>query len=536
MDRRWPTAFGHHRSSPHLVGDRSVADGRLVDWSALFAKADLKVTRAEQIALSTLAGLSLLSTLVLMIGLFGSVGSRWPLMVGVVALCCASAWMQRGSQSIVALKVVPWLPESMASLGAFGQLFARLIVALTLALAVLYACAAAMPPYEFDVVEYHLQSAKEFYQQGYIGFSAHNIYINMPLGLEMHSLAAMSLVNGEDGWWLGGLIGKSIIGSHSLLAALLIGGFVARKLNSRWLGWCAAGLWFSVPGNAHVTSTGLIDAALGTYIVASAICAMEMQSNRSKWLVLLAFLFAGAAAAAKYPGLLYAVAPCALVLVLLRRFDGVLPAVVALLLTCMPWYAKNAVLAGNPIYPLAYGLFGGRGLDAGIAAQWAAAHRVPVEGGSAYSMAALSKSLLQFIASSEFVQPALIVLATCGVLGGVLGIRQTRREVLVWCGWSVGIMAVWWLATHRIDRFWLPVVPLLVILAGYGLSWLAVNVSLRVAIGIVVAGIGYGMIVNASPVIGDNRFFVALDALRDDSGDDQRPGRLSPAVDGAIKT
>ena len=93
---------------------------------------------------------------------------------------------------------VGWLPEGVSPAGVFGQLAGRLVVVLTIVLAVIYGLGAMLPPFEFDVVEYHLQSAKEYYQLGFIGFNDHNIYMNMPLGLEMHGLAAMSLVGGAN--------------------------------------------------------------------------------------------------------------------------------------------------------------------------------------------------------------------------------------------------------------------------------------------------------------------------------------------------
>ncbi len=108
--------------------------------------------------------------------------------------------------------------------------------------------------------------------------------------------------------------------------------------------------------------------------------------------------------------------------------------------------------------------------------------------------------------------------------------ESAARDVLILFAWSLDIVAIWWLATHRIDRFWLPAVSLWAILAGFGLSMLAQRVSLRIAIAIVIAGISYGLIVNASPVIGDNRFFVSLDALRRDSGEGERPGRISSSI------
>ncbi len=46
--------------------------------------------------------------------------------------------------------------------------------------------------------------------------------------------------------------------------------------------------------------------------------------------------------------------------------------------TCVPWYAKNWWLTGNPVYPLAASVFGGQTLTPEKIAQWQAAHRVPV--------------------------------------------------------------------------------------------------------------------------------------------------------------
>jgi hypothetical protein len=57
--------------------------------------------------------------------------------------------------------------------------------------------AGMLPPLDFDVREYHLQSPKEFFQQGQITFLPHNVYANMALGTEMLSLLAM-VVGGQD--------------------------------------------------------------------------------------------------------------------------------------------------------------------------------------------------------------------------------------------------------------------------------------------------------------------------------------------------
>jgi hypothetical protein len=62
-----------------------------------------------------------------------------------------------------------------------------------------------LTPFEFDVLEYHLEVPKEFYQQGHIGFLPHNVYGNMPLASEMLSLAAMATLGD---WWFGALVAR----------------------------------------------------------------------------------------------------------------------------------------------------------------------------------------------------------------------------------------------------------------------------------------------------------------------------------------
>jgi len=49
--------------------------------------------------------------------------------------------------------------------------------------------------------------------------------------------------------------------------------------------------------------------------------------------------------------------------------------------------------------------------------------------------------------------------------------RGTRRTALLVAGFAAYLFATWWLLTHRLDRFWLPMLPPLAILAGLGADW-----------------------------------------------------------------
>ncbi|MBQ5790719.1 MAG: hypothetical protein IIW01_10550, partial [Thermoguttaceae bacterium] len=64
----------------------------------------------------------------------------------------------------------------------------RVILALQLLLLTIftsfYFFSSTQPLFEYDVVEYHAQAAREIVETGALSFSANNVYANMPLGAE----------------------------------------------------------------------------------------------------------------------------------------------------------------------------------------------------------------------------------------------------------------------------------------------------------------------------------------------------------------
>ena len=56
-----------------------------------------------------------------------------------------------------------------------------------------------LPATDFDVLEYHLQGPKEYFQAGRIHYLPHNIYTNMPFDVEMLHLLGMEVM--ADWWW-----------------------------------------------------------------------------------------------------------------------------------------------------------------------------------------------------------------------------------------------------------------------------------------------------------------------------------------------
>ena len=130
-------------------------------------------------------------------------------------------------------------------------------------------------------------------------------------------------------------------------------------------------------------------------------------------------------------------------------------------MTIGPWLAKNLYETGNPVYPLAYNLFGGRGWSPELNARF-----VPAHSPHTFGAAALGQNLLDVIADNDWSSPLLFGLAPLALL-----VWRKRRLVLgLWL--LVGyLFFAWWGFTHRIDRFWVPIIPVVALLAGVGATW-----------------------------------------------------------------
>jgi hypothetical protein len=169
--------------------------------------------------------------------------------------------------------------------------------------------------------------------------------------------------------------------------------------------------------------------------------------------------------ASHYPALVSAVLPFGLAALIaaIRHRSGRLLLAYALgwgaLMT--PWLAKNVVDTGNPVYPLAYKVFGGRDWDEAREAQWTAAH-----GPRPISAAALGEALLDVAGRSDWHSPLYAALAPLALLRP----GSRRLAIMLW-GYVAYLFLTWWLLTHRLDRFWLPLLPALAVLAGLGADW-----------------------------------------------------------------
>ena len=79
-----------------------------------------------------------------------------------------------------------------------------------------------------------------------------------------------------------------------------------------------------------------------------------------------------------------------------------------------PWLLKNLVATGNPVYPLAFGLFGGRDWDAASHAKWRAGHSPKT-----YALSDLAEKFIDVTAKADWLSPLLFGLAPLALLAVV---------------------------------------------------------------------------------------------------------------------
>ena len=399
-------------------------------------------------------------------------------------------------------------------------------------------------------------SAKEFFQQGRITFLPHNVYANMTLGTEMLSLLGMVLTGN---WWLGALVGKTVIAAFTPLTAvgLLLAG---RRLFSPAAGVVAALVYISVPWVVSIAAGGLVEGASACYLFLAVYAlllasgegaAVQQSSWKGNWtalphrsrrggsataaptpvvgaavvlpplpsrsfsLLALAGYLAGAAVATKYPAALFVLLPLAFWIVFRQtgpsakqRWKATTASLgiylLAAALACGLWFGENWALSGNPTYPLLYQVFDGKSWNAAKEQQWNRVHR-PHD----FSPQALGHDLGQVAIGSEWLSPLLVPLAVLAFVGG--GCRcGLRWQLLAYAGF---VIAVWWLATHRIDRFWIPVLPVVALLAGAGTCWNLERWWRRLLAGLLVAGLAANFLLAAGGQA--NAWFVSLAQLRD---------------------
>ena len=446
-------------------------------------------TELERLYWSLVTGIAVWGTLTLLLGLCGVLS---PLVFWVLGVVPAVIAVVSHCKRRKAVRNVCPTPSIWTGLGiACAIAIAPFLLAMLLG--------SLQPPNDFDVREYHLEGAKEFYQRGRVEMLPHNVYTSFPFLTEMLCLSGMVL---RGDWFRGALAGQAVLAAFAPITAL--GLFVAAR---RWLGtaaaWGAVLVHLSCPWTYRISIIAYAEGGLACFLFATFFGACRVidsaDSKTARRWTLLTGLLAGAAAGCKYPAVLtvvipigalivgWAILPVPLWMSISKERTGriarptirhALLYTLGVLATFGPWLGKNLCETGNPVYPLLYSVFGGADWDDASNAKWKAGHPLPLRDitGPGWIVSDTRDRLWDVFLGSDW-QSGLYLALAVAVVFAIWRSRTIKAQglqplglLLLAVAYALWLFFTWQYFTHRIDRFWVPMLPMLSLLAGAGLA------------------------------------------------------------------
>lgn len=316
----------------------------------------------------------------------------------------------------------------------------------------------------YDALEYHLQMPREYAESGRIVYAPHNVYANFPANVEMLYL-------------LGFVLRADVLSAaelapyiHLLLAVLTVGAawLAGREFGSGGGAGCgvvtaSAGWLAYFCGLAYVVNGLLFFGflALACLLRARRCAEVGEAGNEERALVIGGGVFAGLACGCKYPGVPMILIPLATLILLapnsswrlrVRRcalYFGVAGA------TFSPWLIKNAVMTGNPVFPLANAIFEAYppGWTADSQRRWDTGHAPAPEERAVLARGGMFVRRV-LLDSDQRIGPGAWILAGLGLWRGWTRRRETGRIHALALGLVLLMqLAVWGAATHLYARF-----------------------------------------------------------------------------------
>lgn len=360
---------------------------------------------------------------------------------------------------------------------------------------------------EWDSLAYHLAVPKLWLAAGKITEIPFIHHSNFPQSVDGLFLWGLS--------WGGGAAGAKIFSVFFLLyGALAIGSLAARRYGDKGAGPAVAA-FASVPLVVWLSGTAYIDVAHGLYAGLGVVTAGLWLAGAGSWL--LPALLLGLAAGSKYTGLQSIVVVGVMVLLVAglrdRRLirNGITMIAVAAAFAA-PWYVKNVVVKGNPVYPFFYSVLGGKDWTPFYAEiysfeqQTFGVGRPPVPPGGDYPKGALQPARLPHAVAGLATLPGRYInpnpVAGTGLPIGAVGfvilagglawlVSGRRRGFETAMLGAVGLSLLMWFALSQQSRYILSLAPILAVLTGgavatlgYRWLWIALGVQTLTTFGV----------------------------------------------------
>jgi hypothetical protein len=311
-------------------------------------------------------------------------------------------------------------------------------------------------PHGYDVVEYHLQIPREWFEAGRIIPLHHNIFSYFPFNVEMQYLLAMHLRGGP---WAGMYLAQMMHGAMMVVAVMAIAAFVGRG-NKVAILLAATTPWLTLLAPVAYNEGGLL--LFGTLAVGWAIHALRHR-ELSVGSMVLSGVMGGFACGVKLTAvpMLVVIIPVCWIAAWFIGKEGrgwirpVAGFCIAAIIAFSPWLIRNYIWTRNPVFPEAMSILGRGHLSVEQVERWKGAYVPSAEHRSleGRAMAAWEQIGRDWRYGLVVIPAALFAIVRLRAKGMVFPILL----LLLW-------LCFWLFFTHLQGRFFVLAIPVLAML------------------------------------------------------------------------
>ena len=346
------------------------------------------------------------------------------------------------------------IAEKIAAAGTMILLAAAFVLSLT-------------PETGKDALVYHLAAPKLYLRNHGFYYIPGNIFSNLPFQAEMLYMAGLFLK--------GDLLAKGLNFIAFPVVLLGIRQFSVHKIGNSYP-FVSIFIFAMMPSVFELTHISYADMYAALFVLGAVYGFIQWNEREENSWIIISALFTGLAASSKYSTLILPFMGFLGILIHFRHAtDGekllktISTYFTVVAITGSPFYIKNWILTGNPLYPFYYGIFGGKDLTPEIARLFEGLYKYMGMGRELldYLMLPLNVSFFAKMNSTQFdgmIGPVFLLLLP--LLFGIRNKRPTITITITYCS----ISFAFWASSSQDIRYLVPVLPFLAILCGIVLT------------------------------------------------------------------
>ncbi|MCY9664835.1 glycosyltransferase family 39 protein [Paenibacillus alginolyticus] len=213
-----------------------------------------------------------------------------------------------------------------------------------------------------------------------------------------------------------------------------------------------------------------IDIVLSLFLTAGILAFVKyIDENNTKW-IYLSGIFLGTAIGVKYTAAIICLLMCIILFTITRNYKLLFKYGVLISIIGIPWYIRNLIYTGNPVWPFLNSFFGDNFL-------WNASDYIGQY--NDFKSHGIDKTLNNFLKIPWYLykseEGSFNVLIWIGLAFNIFFIKKKSSEKIMFI--IVACYTLFWFLSVNLSRYYVPIMPTLCILSAFGFSYFLIQLN-----------------------------------------------------------